>query len=348
MTKKIDSKKIFSIISLTVPLGFIIYFFTSENGLMDLAKSAESVNWWWIFAAILFQFGNIAIDAYILFRITNNYDKRYTLKKAIKSTAVGQFFSVITPGAIGGQPMQIYCMKKQNVDAGVATSSLIQKFLVYQTMITFYSLAALIFNFDLFSGNMSGLMISLALFGFISHAAVIITLYMFSFNRKLTEQVIRVAINFLAKIRLMKNPEEKLQKIRSQLEFFHESNSKLYKNKGALVLTCILTLLQLTSIFVIPYAIYRAFNLSGASPIDMIMNQAFVTMVSSFTPLPGGSGAAEGSFYVFFSMFFKSDIIKSAILIWRIITYFLNILVFAPFSRVGDASEVKETLGNIR
>ena len=45
---------------------------------------------------------------------------------------------------------------------------------------------------------------------------------------------------------------------------------------------------------------------------------------------------------------FKSDIIKSAILIWRIITYFLNILVFAPFSRVGDASEVKETLENIR
>lgn len=74
----------------------------------------------------------------------------------------------------------------------------------------------------------------------------------------------------------------------------------------------------------------------------MITAQAFVTMVSSFMPLPGGSGAAEGSFYVFFKIFFMENTIKSAILIWRIITYFLNIVIFAPFSNVNKISNNTE------
>ncbi len=348
MAKKISGKALFNIISLTVPIGLVIYFFTSENGLIDLFNEATDFNWIWVLIAVLCQFGNIGIDAYILYRFTSNYDKNYTLAKAIKATAVGQFYSVITPGAVGGQPMQIYCMRKQNVDMGIASSSLMQKFLVYQTTITLYSLFALLCNFDLFKGNLIGIMLILAIFGFFSHAVIIVVLYMFSFNRKWTESVIGIIFKFLSKMKIIKNPEEKSDNIANQLDFFHKSNTNLYKNKKMLLTTCVLTITQLTLIFVIPYAIYKAFNFQGADPFDMITGQAFVVMVSSFMPLPGGSGAAEGSFYVFFSMFFTEDTIKSAILIWRIITYFLNIVIFAPFSRIGNKYETQKALESIQ
>ena len=347
MKKKINGKIIFNIVTLLIPIGFIIYFLTSENGLMDLISNAEKFNWNWIFCAVAFQLLNVLIDAYILFRFTHNYDESYTMKKSLKATAVGQFFSVITPGAVGGQPMQLYCMKKQNVDTGTASSSLVQKFLVYQTIITFYRLISMLCNLDIFTGNMGGAMLGLALFGFISHALVITFVFMFSFNKKLTSSIINGCFNFLSKIKIIKNAPEKADKVKAQLEHFHQSNKKLYKNKKMLITTCFFTVLQLTFIFAIPYAIYRAFNFSGAKIFDMITGQAFVTMVSSFMPLPGGSGAAEGSFYVFFEMFFTQGTIKSAILVWRIITYFMNILIFAPFARVGNISETTKTLENI-
>lgn len=347
LAKKLSGKALFNIISLTVPVGLVIYFFMSENGLMDLFDKATTFNWIWIMTAVLCQFGNIGIDAYVLFKYTNNYDKNYTLTKAIKATAIGQFYSVITPGAVGGQPMQIYCMRKQNVDMGIVTSSLMQKFLVYQTTITVYSLVALLCNLSLFQGNFSGIMLTLAIFGFVSHAVVIVVLYTFSFNRRWTESVIGGIFKFLSRIKIIKNPEEKSQNISNQLDFFHKSNINLYKNRKMLMTTCLLTIAQLTLIFYIPYAIYRAFNFFSANPFDMITGQAFVTMVSSFMPLPGGSGAAEGSFYIFFSMFFTEDTIKSAILIWRIIAYFLNIIVFAPFSRIGNKDETKKAFENI-
>lgn len=337
--KKYNTKSIFTLLLLVIPIGFIVYFFTSENGFIDLMENAANFNKFWLLIAVLCQLSNVAIDAYILYTLTHNYDKNYTFKKSLKTTAVGQFFSVITPGAVGGQPMQLYCMSKQKVDAGVSSSCLMQKFLVYQTTITFYSLIAMLCNLDLFKGNLKGWMFSLAAFGFISHAVVVIFIFLFSFNKKLTTSIINFFFNFLSKIKVIKNPPEKAKKIQKQLEFFHESNSKLYKNKKLLITTCLLTIIQLTLIFLIPYMIYRSFNFSKASTFDMITAQAFVTMVSSFVPLPGGSGAAEGSFYVFFEMFFMENAIKSAILIWRIITYFLNIIIFAPFSNVGKISD---------
>ena len=120
----------------------------------------------------------------------------------------------------------------------------------------------------------------------------------------------------------------------------------LYKNKRLLVNISFLVILQLTFMFSIPYMIYRAFNFSGASIFDMITAQAIVTMISSFMPLPGGSGAAESSFYLFFSMFFTENTIKSAILSWRLITYFLNIIIFAPFANVNKIRGKATKTGN--
>ncbi len=342
--KKWDNKSIFTAFLLLIPIGFIIYFFMSENGLMDLIENATNFNKWWLAAGVLCQFSNVAIDAYILYKLTHNYNKNYTFRQSLKTTAVGQFFSVITPGAVGGQPMQLYCMSKQKLDTGVSTSCLIQKFLVYQTTITFYSLIVMLCNLDLFRGDLKGWMLSLAAFGFISHAIVVIFIFMFSVNKQLTDKIIKFFFNFLSKIKIIKNPPEKIKKVEQQLEYFHESNSKLYKNKKLLLTTFSLTTLQLTLIFLIPYMIYRSFNFLGASVFDMITGQAFVTMVSSFVPLPGGSGAAEGSFYVFFSLFFTENTIKSAILIWRIITYFLNIIIFAPFSNISKISDSSEKI----
>lgn len=332
---KINKKAITNLLLMVVPVGLVVYFLTSENGLVDLIENASTFNWWFLALGLFCQLANVGIDAYSLYKFTNNYDKAYTFAQSLKTTVVGQFFSVVTPGAVGGQPMQIYCMCKQGVDSGVASSSLVQKFLVYQTTITIYSLIAFVCNFDLFRGKSVGLMMSLAAFGFISHAVVILFVYMFSFSKKLTSKLINRIFKMLSKLKLIKEPEKKAESVKTQLEFFHESNIKLYQNKKMLVQVVALTVAQLTLIFVIPYMVYRAFNFRGADPFDMITGQSFVTMVSSFMPLPGGSGAAEGSFYVFFAMFFTSETIKSAILVWRIITYFINIIIFAPFSNVS-------------
>ena len=343
MEKKSFIKVIFNIILLFIPIGFIVYFLTSENGMINLIESAATFSWYWIIFGVICHLTNIAADAFALYALTKNYSKKYTYKQSLKCTAIGQFFSVVTPAAAGSQPMQLYCLKRQNVDTGIASSIILQKFLVYQSTITLYSLVAVICNFDIFNGKNSELMIMLASLGFFSHVFVISLMYFLSFNKKVTSKLMKSIYGLLSKIKIIKNPEEKLKDLEVKLKNFYDANIYLYKNKKSLLKVANATVIQLTLSFVVSYTIYRAFNFNSVNAFDMITGQAFITMVSSFMPLPAGAGAAEGSFYVFFETFFTPNTIKSAILIWRIISYLLTVVVCAPFIRIPNTPANRES-----
>ena len=334
MKKELMVKRIFNASVLVISVVLIIYFCVSEDGLLDLAKNIHQFKKTWLFLAVMGMLGDLFLDAGLIYLFTKSGEKRYTLRKALKSGIVGHFYSAVTPFQSGGQPMQIYIMTKQGVDPAVSTSAMIQKFLVYQTCLTAYSAFAIAFCFQLFSGSISGGFWGIALIGFLVQAAVIVALVLFSFNRDLTHRILVFFCRFLYRIHILSDDETAVENLEEVLDRFHESNHRLYQKKKLLLCTYVLTFFQQTCLFSVSYCIYRAFNFEAASPIEMICAQAFVTMVSSMVPLPGAAGASEGSFYVFLSMFFTSGTIKSATLLWRIITYYAVIMITAPFSRI--------------
>lgn len=333
MKKRISGKTIFNIIVFVMCAGLLGYFFLADDGLLAFLNNSPQLDIGWLCMAVACHLINMCIDAFLIYRFTSNICK-YPLRNAIKSSMIGQFFSAVTPGASGGQPMQIYIMSKQGVDGGAATSALIQKFLVYQTVLTGYSAFTILVRFDYFNNTLNKVMWSLAMFGFLTQALVIFVLLLFSFNRKLTSKIIRFLFLLLGKIHILKNAEERFAKLEIQLTHFHSSNKELYKNKKLVVETTVLTAIQLTAMFLVPYCVYRSFHLQGAGVIDMICAQSFTTMVSSFMPLPGASGAAEGASLVFLSSFFDQNTLKSAVLISRLISYYFTILISAPFARL--------------
>lgn len=332
MKKKISVKVILNTVLVVFLVSLFFYLCFSDNGLFDLFKKSKGFNKPWLIMAFCCHLINIFIDIYLVYKFTVNMDKRYTFKKAIRSSMIGQFFSAVTPGASGGQPMQVYAMADQGVDSGIATSALVQKFLVYQTVLTFYSIIAILIRIDYFN-SLNKIVWSITLTGFIMQALVIAAILLFSFNKKITSKIISALFHLLEKLRILKNSDEKIEKINKQLVLFHEGNKALYKDKYMFLKTYVLTAVQLTSIFIIPYCIYRSFHLHGESMISMICAQSFVTMSSSLVPIPGSSGAAEGASSIFFNPFFDETTIKSAIALSRFITYYFTILISLPFSR---------------
>ena len=334
MKKKKYGKTIFNGSILILSVGLLVYFCVSEDGLVDLASNIDEFRKEWLALGFLGMLGDLVLDGWLIQLFTKSSAPGYRFRDAMKSGMVGHFYSAVTPFQSGGQPMQVYLMAKQGVDPGVSTAAMVQKFLVYQTCLTIYSAAAILLRFSFFSQSLPGGVLGLAVVGFIIQGAVIGGLVLFSFNRTVTHRIVSWFCAVLAKLRLLHDYEGTIRRIETQLEYFHESNAELFRKKKLLVSSCVLTFLQQTSLFSVSYCVYRAFGLSGASAVDMICAQAFVTMVSCMVPLPGAAGASEGSFYVFFSMFFTSATIKPATLLWRIITYYSVILITAPFSRI--------------
>jgi uncharacterized protein (TIRG00374 family) len=106
---------------------------------------------------------------------------------------------------------------------------------------------------------------------------------------------------------------------------FHDSSKVIGKSYALYLYAIFLTFIQITIASLISYFVYRSFNFNKEPVFIMVAADTFVTMFSSFIPLPGSSGGAEGGFYLFFRAFFKSSIIP-AITLLRISTYYMNIL----------------------
>lgn len=331
--KKINWTLIFNIVVIAISIALITYFCVSENGLIDLINSDVKINVFWIVMAIICQLGNMFIDSIMTYLYVRREYRSFNLFDGIKCSCIGSFFSAITPSSTGGQPMQVLFLSKKKVDPGYSTSCMLQKFLVFQITSTFFSIFALIFRFNFFVNVIdTPILWVFVIAGFFSQVVVTGGFIVISFNKRLSAWVVKMADKLLKKLKFIKKPEKYIKQLDDQVALFHEGNQNLLKQPKLLVVSYALIFVQVFLIMFVPYCVYRGFSMNSASPVDMICSQAFVSLASAMIPLPGATGAAELAFSVFYNMFFGVTILKSALLMWRVITYYGVILVCAPFS----------------
>ncbi len=333
--QRISFKLIFNILVIGLCLGIAAYFFFSKDGLNDLLHSNQNVLWHWIIVAIASQLIYMLIETIVIYIFIKEKYPNFSFLDAVKVALTGLFWSAVTPSSTGGQPMQIYLLYSMKIEVGYGTSRLVQKFLVYQVVLTTISIISVILNFRqiLESKNVAILIILLA-FGFISQIAVTLMICLFSFSPKLSRKVIMFIAKILSKVKIVKNLNEKLDNIDKQLDTFHNSNKDIFKKPKLFIPAIVLTFIQFIAMFLVSYFIYLALvPNSTAGPVTLITSQAFVNLMSGMIPIPGASGAAEIGFTAFFGPLFLGTL-KSATLIWRTINYYGVVFFTAPFAYI--------------
>ena len=268
----------------------------------------------------------VGVETIIQYMLTNKMQRGHSLWNAFKVVMTGQFFNAITPFASGGQPMQAFIMAKQGVPVGTSISILMTKFIIYQLILTLYSMIALLIQMPFFFSKISGV-VYLSLIGFLINFGIVMILVASVFMKQQLKRVGFWGVNLLHHMRIIKHPTGIKRKIIAQIDLFNKNIGLLKKNTSLLLQVSMLTIMQLTAYFLIPYAVYKAFGLAGTKMFVIISAAAFIVMISSFVPIPGGSGVAEGSFFLFFQLFFPTTILPTAILCWRLITFYIPLCI---------------------
>lgn len=246
-------------------------------------------------------------------------------KDSVSVSLIGQYFNCITPFSSGGQPIQAYYLVKFGVPLGSTLTVLLSKFIVYQAMLTVFSVVILFFRI-VYVVDTSPMMLPLVIIGFIVNSAVIAGLLMLAFFKKPTVKIAHFTIRLLGKLHIVRDVEAKLKFIDDEMEMYYK-NFQFIKKRPLLILKlCFFTIIQLLVYFCISFVIYLAFGLSGTDFVTIISCQAFVLMISAFVPLPGALGAAEGSYVLFFKDIFGGFVHLSTV-IWRFLTFYLAIIV---------------------
>lgn len=354
---KINGKLIFNILVFGITIYLIIYFFISENGMIDLFKSSDSFNIVWIIVGIIVYDLNILFDTFVTMIFIRSKYPHFRFIDALKIAMVGVFFGAVTPSNTGGQPMQLYLMSKMNVSVGFGSACMTQKFIVYQIITGIMSVLAIIIKFDYFKSAFTGIWSALfIILGFLTQLAVTILFLVVSFSHKTTTKLIGFVDRLMHKLKFIKNPDDKIKSLKEQVEIFHEGNKMLFENPKMLVGIYVLVFLQILTILSIPYFVYLSFDLHNIAiansqvPLnlfDTFCIQSFVLFTSNLVPLPGASGGAELAFSMYFGSFFifsNINKIKPAILLWRFSTYYASIIITAPFSYLTRGKKVDEVL----
>ena len=243
-------------------------------------------------------------------------------------TIIGQYFNCITPSASGGQPMQAYYFVRFGVPLGNALTALLSRFIVYQFVLTVYSVTALLAGFKT-EGKLliEGGLMPLVFVGFTINTGVIIGLLMVALWKNGTVKAANGLITLLTKMRIIKNPMKWRLYFTREVNKFHDNFKFIKKNVWVIVKAAFFTSIQLLLYLNISFLLYCGFFPERDMFWGRIITyQAYVQMFSSFMPLPGAMGAAELGYAGFFNKIF-GDYTGAATLLWRIFTFYMPIIV---------------------
>ncbi len=281
----------------------------------------------WILLALFCMLCYCLFESGVLYCTANSIRRKLSFLKAFKTTMVGLLFNNLTPFASGGQPMQLYYLTKESFMVGEASSILLMKFIVYQVSMILYSTVLIFVRYNFFYTR-SGKLAALIWIGFGVNIAVVIGLILIGFLPGFTTRLVKLIVTLLSKFHILKDKDKTMENAYKQITSFHDGFKQLLKQKLVLVKAVIATCGQLTAFFFIPFCICMALGVQVGSILSMVAASAFVMMISAFVPLPGASGGAEGSFYLLFGIFILNpSLIAVALVLWRLITYYLPIIV---------------------
>lgn len=316
-----------SIILLIITVAVLVCVLKDDFG--NIVNTLSGANYGWIIIALLCFFVGIGFEAKAYQEIIQGYEYEYTFKKSYRMLLITKFFNGITPFSSGGQPMQIYMLKKDGIRLTKATNIIIQNFIIYQAALVIFGIIAILINNSLKLFTEVNLLKQLVTIGFLINTLVMVGLVVISFSSKFNHFIVNKSISILSKFKLVKDKEKTLAKWREKVDDFHEGAEYLKKNKMLCFRTFIYNMIYLTLNYVMPYFVILglASTSTDATPLKTICASAYVLIMGSFVPIPGASGGIEYGYLRFFGNFITGTLLKASLLIWRTISYYLPMLV---------------------
>lgn len=320
---------------LVIILGCLIYVLMALFSDFEKIKSAFLQ---YRFEYFLLAFSCIALnwfnEALMLKTVVGGIKKVHFLR-TFKIAMITQFFNLITPFFTGGQPFTVYYFSKEGVEYEQSIAAILYRTFTFQVAISLLGGISLFLTWNRLSIYTAGV----ALASIIINGGLALLIFFLGKHQKTVDLIVTLIMKLLKKLHLIKRYESVKENIDNRAKKFVNMFEKFGNQKGLFF--------KLTGLNIINYSLYVAsavIILIGAEVmIDFeLLNRIFLlNFSSSVIPTPGTSGGVEGYYFLFLKAFVNVNILTLSVFLWRIASYYLNILcaglfVFANFFRVKE------------
>lgn len=306
-----------------VTLTFYIIF--KNNDITQIFEVMQTVDKRWLIVATIFMSFFVIAEGVNIARTLKLLDCKISFKNGIKYALVGFFFSSVTPSASGGDPMQIYYMKKDGLPIGHSALAILTEFSSFQIVTITMAIIGFLANYRFIESSIGNIRY-LLMIGVAINTCILIIIMLTIFSKKIIIKLVDFVGRILEKFHY-KKVEEFKQKCFAQIEEYKKGAKLLMKNKKVLAKILVTTIIQVILYHSIPYVIYLSFGLTEASFFQFLTLQAVLYISVSAMPLPGAVGISEGGFMAIYKLLFPTSVLSSAMLLSRGISFYLFVLI---------------------
>ncbi len=330
-------KKWFNIlIILAITVGFL--WFTLKDNFNGVVSTLFSANIGWLLLALAVFCIYMLFDTLSTYGIIKIYKKDATFKFALYLGIINKFFCGITPLSSGGQPMQIYELKKKGVPVSTGANIEVQAYMMFQIALMFWAILSVIFDQIFHFFQYVPVLQQMMEAGFIINLVILLALLFISFSKNFNKAVIRGIINTLAKFGLVKNKKARIERWEAACQNYYENGQELLRNKKTFAKGVCYQLLALLAYYWLPIFIALAIGCAdNLNLINVFAASSYVFVMGCYVPIPGASGGMEAGFMGFFGNFVEGAPLNVFVLLWRGITYYLPMIVGAVAFNVHNS-----------
>lgn len=298
---------------------------TSLNEIWSAVQTSDPL---WLLAALgasLLASLMFGVALHIALRVL--YKRPISLMRNLGFGYIGQYYTAVTPAGVAGQPMQLYYMIAYGVDVSYASLSLLLVNAAHQLVVLLIPTVLFPFRAALILDNL-GAFLWLFILGSMINIGLILFLLFAMFSKTFAGRIVHKVITILTKMHILKHPDQIEHRVQDQILLYQKGAEVFKAHKWLLFAELGSYILLLGSQFVIPYFIYRAFNLTAFGMVDFIALQSVLYLAVCFLPIPGSAGASESGFVKLFRVLFQSSLIVPAMLLSRVASFYF-ILIFS-------------------
>lgn len=328
-------KMIFNVLFLLLVFAGTIYGVFHGEDIGEIVKILKTVNLWWLLpgvaCVVIFIWGESIIIFYMMHTLGIHL-KKWT---CFLFSSVGFFFSCITPSASGGQPAQIYYMKKEKILIPVSTLVLMIVTITYKLVLVVVGVALTIFGQRFIREHIYNIR-HIFYLGTGLNVFCVTSMLILVFHPVLARAILVKGMELLEKMHLMRHKTSRLEKLNASMDQYRATAVYLKDHMMVLVNVFAITIFQRFALFTATWFVYKAFGLSGMNVAVIILLQSVISVSVDMLPLPGGMGISEKLFLMIFVPVFGSKLLLPGMILSRGLGYYTELFISAMLTIVAN------------
>ena len=331
---KSRKKIIFNGVFLAVVFALTIYGVFHGEDLSSMMDAIHRADKRWLIPGIALVAFFIWGESIIIWYMMRSSGIQLKKRTCFLFSSVGFFFSCITPSASGGQPMQIYYMKKEKISIPVSTVILMIVTITYKLVLVVIGIGIAIFGRGFLHKYLEGILPVFYL-GLALNIFCVIFMTILVFHPLLAKAIMVKGMKLLERLHLVKKKDGRLKKLEDSMDTYRNTAAYLKNNPFVIVKVIGITFIQRMALFAVTWFVYQAFGLHGTGFWEILFLQAVISVSVDMLPLPGGMGISETLFLNIFSPVFGGLLLPGMVLS-RGLGYYGELLISEAFTVVAQ------------